>query len=706
MVKRLLFALAFLASSLALPAQGTTDKPQVLASRGNSLLSLGLSPGLTIPLGSHQDLYALGVGGGLKLDMRLPAEPSAWLGGRFEYAYLPSQDPNTVLSVYALSLEAGWRFGLAPRLWLGPFIGGGGFGVGINGSSGMNWSGMALGGLRLGLDLGSSLALGLEAGYGYYGGLLGQVRTGLSLSYRVPAAASSQIRKELGPGWAPVEGPGRGLGIVGISASPVFPVFSKQYDEKPVARILLRNFEGVPADSIRLSAKVQGFMDGARDCTVPLRIGPGQDGEAEVHAIFDDHLLAVAETTKASLTLSLEYSQYGKLSKADYSLSLEILFRNAMTWDDDRHLAAFISGRDPAASGFARAVLVYARDSRDPALSQDFQTAAALYESLRLYGLAYVKDPVSALSKKDKLAVDSLQFPQQTLQFKTGDCDDLTILYCSLLEAVGVETAFITVPGHVLPAFSLGLGPDEAMRIYGNARTIIGAGGKAWVPLELTDSTLSFIAAWNEGAKEYSSAGTEGKLYPTRLAWQSFPPVVMSGLATAPEAPPAKRIAAALAAARAGLEERELPPRVAELTALIAATDKVARAQNSLGLLYARFGKYDKAVESFKKALAREGDYRPAQVNLGNCYLLQKRYKDAAATFAAVLAKTPKDSSALLGSALAYDFLGDRAGAGKALESLKAVSPVDAERLAYIGKSDPGARAASASALAPVNWEE
>jgi transglutaminase-like putative cysteine protease len=33
--------------------------------------------------------------------------------------------------------------------------------------------------------------------------------------------------------------------------------------------------------------------------------------------------------------------------------------------------------------------------------------------------------------------------------YRAGDCDDLSILYCSLLEAIGIRTAFVTIPGHI-----------------------------------------------------------------------------------------------------------------------------------------------------------------------------------------------------------------------------------------------------------------
>jgi transglutaminase-like putative cysteine protease len=44
---------------------------------------------------------------------------------------------------------------------------------------------------------------------------------------------------------------------------------------------------------------------------------------------------------------------------------------------------------------------------------------------------------------------DSLNYPYQTLFYRGGDCDDLSILFCSLMESLGVASAFITVPGHI-----------------------------------------------------------------------------------------------------------------------------------------------------------------------------------------------------------------------------------------------------------------
>ena len=100
-----------------------------------------------------------------------------------------------------------------------------------------------------------------------------------------------------------------------------------------------------------------------------------------------------------------------------------------------------------------------------------------LFERERLFGLAYVVDPSTSYVEKsaNKSAVDSLQFPHQTLFYRGGDCDDMSILFSALLEAVGVKTAFITIPGHIFMAFALNMNEETARATFLNPDELIFA---------------------------------------------------------------------------------------------------------------------------------------------------------------------------------------------------------------------------------------
>ncbi len=488
----------------------------------------------------------------------------------------------------------------------------------------------------------------------------------------------------------------------------MFPVFSKYYDQHPLAEVALRNFEGVPADKIKLTATVKEYMDGARESSLQARIEPGSGATAQVFGLFNDKLLEVAEQTKLTLLLVLEYSQYGKTYRDEYSPSIDVLFRNAMIWEDDRRMAAFISARDPSANGFARGVLAAAREARNPALNQDLQSAMLIFEALRSYGMIYTKDPASALATGDRRAVDTLQFPQETLTSRNGDCDDLSILFCSLLESIGVETAFITTPGHVFAAFQLGMRPEDAARAYGRSEDFLVRDGKTWVPVEITALSGDFLGAWKEGAREWNGENGKAGFYPVREAWKTFAPVVVSGATRAPALPAGGRLTAALKSNLQGLVSRELSPRADALLAEAKKSGASARTLNSLGVLYARYGQYDKAMEQFTKASAK-GDYRPALINIGNIYLTQKQYQKAVDQFRKVLRLSPEDIHSLAGVAMAFDGLGKRNDASDAYQKLKVADPAMAEQFAYLDttRTEGVSRAAEAdSKEAKIPWND
>jgi hypothetical protein len=236
----------------------------------------------------------------------------------------------------------------------------------------------------------------------------------------------------------------------------------------------------------------------------------------------------------------MEYLSLGAKKESTLSIQMPIHNRNSLNWDDDRRAAAFVSPRNSSALHFARYVAGAAVEPRTESVApnaipasgtasanaapDNVRIAAAMFEALRLYGMNYVIDPASSYAalSEDASGLDSLNYPYQTLSYRCGDCDDLSILFCSLLEVTGIETAFITIPGHIYMAFEIG---DSNWR-RGNT-DIIGLDGKRWLPVEITIPAQGFTRAWRIGACEWQNAGTEAGLYPIREAWKIYPAVTV-----------------------------------------------------------------------------------------------------------------------------------------------------------------------------------
>ena len=214
--------------------------------------------------------------------------------------------------------------------------------------------------------------------------------------------------------------------------------------------------------------------------------------------------------------IQLDYKYLGIERVDSVPVTVTINNRNAMTWDDDRKAAAFVTAKDELVLGFAKQVASLVSNEGSTAINGNFRSALALFEFLSRYGIGYVIDPVTPYAElsENKDAIDFIQFPAQTLAFKAGDCDDIAILYSAMLEAIGVRTAFITAPGHIYMAFALGMDPELARKTFLKPEDLIFRDGDTWIPVEITlvkddvelkvwePGTQTFDLEWTDPAPE------------------------------------------------------------------------------------------------------------------------------------------------------------------------------------------------------------
>jgi hypothetical protein len=330
----------------------------------------------------------------------------------------------------------------------------------------------------------------------------------------------------------------------------IFPVSYAWYKDNPAAAVRITNEEPNAITDVRLSLFMDRYMGRPEVFAVIPRLTPGESQEAPVTALFNEAMLFLTENVNANGRVLVSYRSLGSLKETEFPVQMPVYHRNALSWDDDRRAAAFVSPRDPAVRLFARSVAaavnrLAAESSTDTTggIPQNVWYAAALFESLAVYGMNYVIDPASSFIEmsEDATALDSLNYPYQTLYYRGGDCDDLSILFCSLLEVLGVDTAFITIPGHIYMAFDIGAAPEEVS----NREGFIEQDGKLWMPVEITVPGEGFYRAWRIGLREWNAAaaaaasgGAGPRLYPMADSWALYPPVTPPGAGdTLPQMP-------------------------------------------------------------------------------------------------------------------------------------------------------------------------
>lgn len=491
-----------------------------------------------------------------------------------------------------------------------------------------------------------------------------------------------------------------------VDQQPVFPVFYSWYESNAFGTVRIANLEEGEIRNVKVSFFQPQYMAQPHVCWEEEVLGREEFMDVDLTAFFNERMLELTELTDTQSSVTVEYTYLGQKRRKEIPVIIPVYDRNAMNWEDDRRAASFVSSKDPAAMYFAKQVASIVSDNLRSGVPQNIQYAMGIFEALDQFGLSYVIDPTSAYS--DKIggnSIDFLQFPYQTLMYRGGDCDDISILVCSLFEAVSINTAFITVPGHIYMAFDTGVSEEDAPSQFSDLSQVIIRDGKVWMPLEVTISDEGFNKAWRVGAREWNVADINGEaaLYPMAESWQIYKPVSVPG-AQANFVMPEKRLIAKRFEHR--IDEwvmREIEPSIREYRAVLAAKyDKAV--QNNLGVLYSRYGLFSEAESEFKDL--RKKGYLPAVINTANVYFAKQSYNKALASYKAVLREDPENELAVLGISRCQWELGNFRESDKYYDQLKEMNPELAGEYTYLASfTESKGRAYSlAERLDTLSW--
>jgi tetratricopeptide (TPR) repeat protein len=631
--------------------------------------------------------------------------------GELEYGYTPVT-AGALVSLISLAGGPTVNVPLAPWAHLeGNFSGGYFHGFLTGTSTPRNQGGFILhAGVGVSFFLTPAISLGIGASYKNCFGLYQGLGVQLGASYYLGRAPRR------GPGGKPllpeyVQTEGKALMVQDLLFENVFPVFFKYYDDHPIGKASLKNTGSTPVTDISLSVLVKQFMDAPKACVVPTALDGAENKPFELYALLTDKVLEVTEGTKVAVEMQMRYRVEGNWYTQAQVETMRLQFRNAMTWDDDRKASAFVTARDPAIMGFAKNVSSAVKGKASKAIDANLLAGLAIHEALRLYGLTYQVDPRTPYVEfhARKQEVDFLQFPRETLSYKAGDCDDLSILYAALLESLGVPTAFITVPGHIYIAFALAMDADGALASFSKPDELILQEGTAWIPLEVTEREGGFLSAWQRGAKQWRefSPRNQAGFYPNAESWKFYEPAALPGGAASVNIPPEGQLVRAYQQEVSRFVDREIYPQVQELQGKIKTSSAQAIWVNKLGVLYARYGLNDKAKAEFERVLRRQ-EYVPALVNMGNLAFQMGDLEKSLEYYERAARKEPENAKALLCLARVNHELENYGSAQRLYGRLKALDPALAERFAYLElKGEEAARAAEAGVLREtVLWAE
>jgi tetratricopeptide (TPR) repeat protein len=660
-------------------------------------LSFSITPGADIPLGPKasdgSDLYSFGASTTLEAQYTFPSTKGIYAEAILGYSAISTEsykDPPPALSLISLGAGAGYRLNLFPTVELRLSLDGG-YSIGIfEGSVG-------------GAPFVSAQSLLLYA-------LSPAVDLGIGVAYKHNFDLYNGIGVFLGASFKPGAGQNRfKIDIIDSHFDPVFPVFYQYYNDNPLGSINIKNLEKGTIKDVKISFNVQQYMEKPKLCAQIREMKKDEELQVPLLALFKDSILEITEGSKITAEILIEYSYLDSVFKGEGTATVQLYHRNAMTWDDDRKAASFVTAKDPEILRFSKNVAGEVRKHSSQVVDTQFCSAVGLFEALQLYGISYVVDPSTPYTElsQNKFSIDFLQFPVQTMSYKAGDCDDLSILYCALLESVGINTAFITIPGHIYMAFRLDIDTGESKQLFSDPEDLILQGNQIWIPVEITLIQDGFLAAWKMGAKEWREHFTAGtaSIYPIQEAWKTYAPVgIIDPNARVAEIS-MSRFDEAYKTQIDRFVEDEIGERVRALTERIQSSPNSEKLMNKLGVLYARFGLYDQARVEFERAAAAQ--HLPAYINLGNLAFIQKDNNEARKKFNEVLRIDPNNLAALVGLAK-VDYESENYGSVKNLYAqIEVLNPETAARFSYLVSSiSVTSRAAAVQQREAVFWSD
>jgi hypothetical protein len=263
-----------------------------------------------------------------------------------------------------------------------------------------------------------------------------------------------------------------------------------------LAKTVFRNGMSQRISNLKVRYRVSEYSDWSSWHNYPA-VDPGQTVVDPFYPIFSSACAKLTSRAPAELLMEYEYSDAtgGKRQGSETRrLTMldphEFIFsdltseeRTSSFQDDVTYshlLAAWVSRGDEVVARMASMANKRAGGLGASSNDEDcIKVMAAVYDIMRTIHISYQHPPAlidKNLSYDIKL-VQSLQYPRDTIQKRSGTCIDLAILYAAMLSSVNIEPYLVVIEGHCFPMAKLPSGnllPVEATGIgdgYSKAMT-------------------------------------------------------------------------------------------------------------------------------------------------------------------------------------------------------------------------------------------
>lgn len=471
-----------------------------------------------------------------------------------------------------------------------------------------------------------------------------------------------------------------------LKLDQVFSAAYKQYANKPVGRVRIQNVSGVDYGNLKITFSIKGYMDFPTTREIP-DLAANETQEIDLLASFNNKILEIDEDTGVQVEVALNFVRDGKNDAIRLTQPMTIYGKNAIVWSNSKMVGSFVTPKDDILRDFVRQAINENKPRPGP-LSDNLVSAMTLFDVYSAHGIRYVVDPNSPYSQLNNDRVDYVQFSRETLKLKSGDCDDLSVLMSAGLENLGIKTAILDVPGHLLMMFDSGISIEEKARISLQDNLMVEHDGNIWIPIEATMIGTSFSEAWAEGARKYHKFEKEKSLNSISLenAWQYFLPVTLKPASYTIDVPDKAKVKPLVNREQNILMQKSLDRLIRPYEVMASLHPDDISSLMQVAIIYAKNGLYSQADKTFEKILERSPDNSAVYNNRGNIYYSKGKFDQAIETYSYAEQLAANDPGVKVNIAMSYYQLGQLKDARIKFDEARMISQDISEKYAGISQ--------------------
>ncbi|MCK6601150.1 MAG: CsgG/HfaB family protein [Bacteroidetes bacterium] len=312
--------------------------------------------------------------------------------------------------------------------------------------------------------------------------------------------------------------------IIGFDFPDIFPANISYYAKNPLGTLTLRNNLEQDLKNVKVRISIPDFMTLPSEQLITELKAGGTDNLPVTLVFNASKLQDNDKETFAQARIEIIYFLRGKELIRELIRPVSIHDRNALSWNDPRAIGAFITPTNRAVADATRHFVNSIGRTEHAELPAAVKNAISVWTGLTAMKINYVQDPRSSVSAQ---VLDYIQYPNEMLVSRSGDCDDSSVLLASCLENINIPTALVLTSDHIFIMLNTGVPEKNWEEVSPVKENLVFSDGMVWIPLETTLLHLPFKTAWEMGAREfYSSKASDRnfKVLPTVETWSVYSP--------------------------------------------------------------------------------------------------------------------------------------------------------------------------------------